>query len=67
MNSHGGRSKRAIALKAADARGDPSKGLLAQVQRVFDDEIVTPEIAQHTNDIYKKAAIAQSRALVMGQ
>jgi hypothetical protein len=68
--------KRAIALKAADARTLLQKHLpyvltvltppqLAQVQRVLDAEVVNPEVAKQANDVYKKSVIAQSGAIVM--
>lgn len=68
--------KRAIALKAADAKQLLQKHLpyilkvitpaqLAQVQKVLDAEVVNPEIAKEANEIYKKSVIAQSGNLVM--
>jgi hypothetical protein len=68
--------KRAIALKAADARTLLQRHLpyvltvltpaqLAQVQRVLDAEVVNPEVAKQANDVYRKSVIAQSGAIVM--
>lgn len=68
--------KRAIALKAADARQLLQKHLpyilkvitpaqLAQVQKVLDAEVVNPEIAKEANEVYKRSIRAQSGNLVM--
>lgn len=68
--------KRAIALKAADARALLQKHLpyvltvitpaqLAQMQRVLDAEVVNPEIAKKANEIYKNSITAQSGNLVL--
>ena len=68
--------KRAIALKAADARQLLQKHLpyilkvitpaqLAQVQRVLDAEVVNPVIAEEANEVYRKSVIARSGDLVM--
>lgn len=68
--------KRAIALKAADARTLLQKHLpyvltvmtpaqLAQVQRVLDAEVVNPEIAKQANEVYRKSVTAQSGNLVV--
>lgn len=68
--------KRAIALKAADARTLLRKHLpyvlhvltptqLAQVQRVLDAEVVNPEIAKQANEVYRKSVTAQSGNLVL--
>lgn len=68
--------KRAIALKAADARQLLQKHLpyilkvitpaqLAQVQKVLDAEVVNPEIAKEANEVYKRSIQAQSGNLVM--
>ena len=68
--------KRAIALKAADARGLLQKHLpyvlhvltpaqLAQVQRVLDAEVVNPEVAKQANEVYRKSVTAQSGNLVL--
>jgi hypothetical protein len=68
--------KRAIALKAADARTLLQKHLpyvlrvitpaqLAQVQRVLDAEVVNPEVAKQANEVYRKSVTAQSGPLVV--
>jgi hypothetical protein len=68
--------KRAIALKAADARALLQKHLpyvlhvltpaqLAQVQRVLDAEVVNPEVAKQANEVYRKSVTAQSGNLVL--
>ena len=68
--------KRAIALKAADARTLLQKHLpyvltvltpaqLAQVQRVLDAEVVNPEVAKQANEVYRKSVTAQSGNLVL--
>ena len=68
--------KRAIALKAADARTLLQKHLpyvlhvltptqLAQVQRVLDAEVVNPEVAKQANEVYRKSVTAQSGNLVV--
>ncbi len=68
--------KRAIALKAADARTLLQRHLpyvltvitpaqLAQVQRVLDADVVNPEVAKQANEVYKRSVIAQSGAIVM--
>lgn len=68
--------KRAIALKAADARALLQKHLpyvlhvltpaqLTQVQRVLDAEVVNPEVARQANEVYRKSVIAQSGSIVM--
>lgn len=68
--------KRAIGLKAADARQLLQKHLpyvlkvitpdqLAQVQKVLDAEVVNPEIAREANEVYKRSVQARSGNLVM--
>ena len=68
--------KRAIALKAADAKALLQKHLpyilnvltpaqLAQVQKVLDAEVVNPEIAKEANEVYRKSVQAQSGNIVM--
>lgn len=68
--------KRAIALKAADARMLLQRNLpyvltvltpaqLSQVQRVLDAEVVNPEIAKEANEVYRKSVTAQSGNLVL--
>jgi NADH dehydrogenase FAD-containing subunit len=68
--------KRAIALKAADARALLQKDLpyvlhvltpaqLAQVQRVLDAEVINPEVAKQANEVYRKSVTAQSGNLVL--
>ena len=68
--------KRAIALKAADARTLLQQHLpyvltvmtpaqLAQVQRVLDAEVVNPEVAKQANEVYRKSVTAQSGNLVL--
>jgi hypothetical protein len=68
--------KRAIALKAADARTLLQRHLpyvltvltpaqLAQVQKVLDAEVVNPEVAKQANEVYRQSVIAQSGAIVM--
>jgi hypothetical protein len=68
--------KRAIALKAADARTLLQKHLpyvlhvltpaqLAQVQRVLDAEVVNPEVAKQANEVYRKSVTAHSGNLVV--
>ena len=58
--------KRAIALKAADAKTLLQRQLpyvlsvltpaqLPQVQRVLDAEVVNPEIAKEANEVYRKS------------
>lgn len=68
--------KRAIALKAVDARTllqthlpyvlsviTPSQ--LAQIQRVLDAEVVNPEIVKEANDLYKKSLLGDYGSFVM--
>jgi len=68
--------KRAIALKAADARillqthlphvlcvVTPSQ--LAQIQRVLDAEVVNPELVKEANEIYKKSLLGDYGSFVM--
>jgi hypothetical protein len=68
--------KRAIALKAADAKTLLQRQLpyilsvltpaqLAQVQRVLDAEVVNPEIAKEANEVYRKSVKQQAGALVV--
>ena len=68
--------KRAIALKAADAKTLLQRQLpyvlsvltpaqLAQVQRALDAEVVNPEIAKEANEVYRKSVKQQAGALVV--